>query len=45
MPTTFGTRDDAKDPGPWPHKILEIGMVTPNPVPLDTKPCTLNPKL
>mmetsp|Transcript_6913 Transcript_6913/g.10717 ORF Transcript_6913/g.10717 Transcript_6913/m.10717 type:complete len:152 (+) Transcript_6913:324-779(+) len=27
MPTTFGTRDDAKDPGPWPHKILEIGMV------------------
>mmetsp|Transcript_5027 Transcript_5027/g.12770 ORF Transcript_5027/g.12770 Transcript_5027/m.12770 type:complete len:162 (+) Transcript_5027:344-829(+) len=27
MPTQFGTKEDAKDPGPWPHKILEIGMV------------------
>jgi hypothetical protein len=27
MPTQFGTKDDAKNPGPWPHKILEIGMV------------------
>ena len=27
MPTIFGTKEDKKDPGPWPHKILEIGMV------------------